>query len=103
MSDRAFKVLRHGEVYPTKIKEYTPFEDESVKYVFESPAGQQLLVEMLGNGNLRIGGWNREGEWIELSTIEPCVLATCRSPKHGRFFSLDQYTAAGEPEGPVIP
>lgn len=85
-----FRVTRSDEL-GIKEKFYDPQEGQAVLYVFESPTGQQVGVEMKHDGTLTIGGWDSVGEWVQLETVEPCDHPNCELMFHGKPFSLTQY------------
>lgn len=57
----------------------------------EDEAGNQLGIDFKADGTFVVGGWDEEGEWIELTVARPCKL--CQPHFHASQFELNQYTA----------
>ena len=89
--ESVFRVTRMGAGQPYKTKSYAPTEEERVFYEFLSPAGERLGVQLNPDGTITVGGWDEDGEWIELKIRRPCLAGSCREVGHTVPFRLNQY------------
>lgn len=54
--------------------------------------GNQLGIQFNDDGTFTLGGWNADGEWVELRVATPCADGHCQMPdRHLTKFALDQH------------
>ena len=67
-------------------------DDETLTFEFQDQNGNEIGVKLDGEtGELQLGGWNSDGDWVELIAMHPCSTPGCNYPdNHASPFRLDQ-------------
>ena len=59
--------------------------------MIEDGNGNKLGIQFNPDDTFSIGGWNEDGEWVDLEPRAECEVPTCKDSGHTRPFPLNQY------------